>query len=198
MIVARATSADGRRSSRADIAYDPTITSSTNPRDYQRHYQPIATGQSRSFQVGLRHPDPRAIHTELKAAVFLDGTSAGEPAWVAELLAKRRCYLAELDYMEKLLRNALDNRLDNGSIISSVKARRASVRISIPANAATNTVECWVSTTSFDSFAIDNLEKASVGGEVGNPQKTIPVILGLFNKLRDRFAAVGAGPVRRP
>ncbi len=195
-ILARATSADGRRSSWADITYDPSITTSTNDRDYQ----PIGTGQSRSFQVhaGFRGADPTAIHTELKAAVFLDGASAGEPAWVAELLAKRRCYLEELDYVEKLLTNARNNRLDNGSIISSVKARRASLGISIPANAATNTIGCRGSANLVDGHTISNLEEASVGGEVGNPQKTIPIILEVFNKLRDKFAAVGAGPVRRP
>jgi hypothetical protein len=175
------------------ITYDPSITTSTN----ERYYQPIRTSQSRNFPLSFGNADPRLIQTELKAVVFLDGTSAGEPAWVAELLAKRRCYLEELDYMEKLLRNALDNRLDNESIISSVKARQALLR-SIPVNAATNTIECRVSATSVNGSTIDNLEQASVGGEVRNPQKTIPVILDLFKKLRDKFAAVGAGPARRP
>jgi hypothetical protein len=182
-------SATGRATGSAVITFDPSTNDPT--------YAPIASRQSRSFEGGC----DLGAHTcqpELKAVIFADDSTYGDPDWVAELRGVRRCFLEELAAVELILRRAKDSGLDNQAIISLLEERRSSLKAAIPVNSATGHIGCRLSVELIDGTAIGNLRNARVGGESGNPQKTVPVILDMFVKMRGRMAAVEAPPASLP
>jgi hypothetical protein len=177
----------GSGSAGAVITFDP----STN----DPAYAPIPGGGTREFTVGYDvGGDTSRAHPELKAVIFADGSTYGDPDWVAELRGVRRCFIEELAAVELVLTRAKENGLDNHAIISLVEERRSSLKAAIPENSATGTIGCRLSVELIDDTAVDNLKYASVSGKSGNPQKTIPVILGIFEKMRGKMAAVEAPP----
>lgn len=183
-------SASGRATGSSVLTFDPSMNDPT--------YEPIGSGQSRSFE-GICNLRESTCQPELKAVIFADDSTYGDPDWVAELRGVRRCFLEELAAVELILRRAKDSGLDNQAIISLLEERRSSLKAAIPENSATRTIECRVvSTDVIDGTAIANLEYASVSGKSGNPQKTIPVILDVFQKMRGKMAAVEASPGSPP
>ncbi len=143
-----------------------------------RRDPPLESGASRSFPVGPTKQAP-TLEPKLAAVAFEDETSAGDQQWLSELHARRQAASDEIKTVTELLNQAFAQGQPNDQIISSLDGLKASLRTSIPEIEARIAAELVIGT------AVSNLERASVGGAVGDPQKTIPaVILPLFAEWR--------------
>jgi|SRR5487761_301795 len=143
-----------------------------------RRDPPLESRASRSFSVGPINQAP-TLEPKLAAVAFEDGTSAGDQQWLSKLHARRQAASDEIKAVTQLLNQALAQHQPNEQIISSLDSMKASLRSSIPE------IEARIAAGLVIGTAVGNLERASAGGVIGDPQKTIPaVILPLFGQWR--------------
>lgn len=144
-----------------------------------KHDRPLESGESRSFHVTLGRQDPTA-EPQLMAVSFDDFTSGGDDQWVAKLHARRRAAYDEIGVVTSLLNQALAKNEPNEQIISTLNDMHKSLRTSISLVEARSAAGLVINT------AVSNLERGGVGGSIGDPQKTIPVVLlPMFNEWRE-------------
>jgi hypothetical protein len=142
-----------------------------------RHDPPLQTGQSRSYAVGpLQYAD--VVQPHLKAIAFQDSTSTGDPQWLAKLHARRQAAYDEIAAVTALLGQALMNHQPSDQIVVALDAIRDSVETS------NQDKEARIAARLVVQSAMGNLQRASVGGVVGDPQKTIPIIMDHFTQWR--------------
>lgn len=113
------------------------------------------------------------------AVTFEDGTSAGDPEWLSNLHARRESAYREIAELTQLLNRAVTQHEANNQIVSSLKELRASLTGTGAAFGSRGAAELVI------RAAVSNLEVGSVGGVVGDPQRTIPsIILPIFAEWR--------------
>lgn len=141
------------------------------------HDKPILNGESRSFEIGyFRSEDTSDLRPQLKAAVFADGTSVGDPASVSSIFTRRENAYHELTAVENFLEGALKEREDTATVASSLRQMDASVA------SGPQGTDFKVPVRHVIYMVIRNVEHASVGGEVGNPQRTIPALINAMRQ----------------
>jgi hypothetical protein len=142
-----------------------------------RHDPPLETGASRSFRVG---PVQQAstLQPKLLAAAFEDGTSVGDSAWLSTLHARRKAAYDQIVAVTKLFNQALTEGQTDQQIISALEGMNTSLKVSIPQVTVRTAAGLVIST------AITNLERATIQDTIGDPQKTIPAILSVFDEWR--------------
>lgn len=91
----------------------------TNPRE-----QTLLPGAMRRFRFAGPEPGPKVVRTEvsLKAAIFADGTSFGESAWVDKLLEMRKRMCLRANWALSLLESEkYRGRVTRDEIIDRIK-----------------------------------------------------------------------------
>lgn len=137
---------------------------------YYFHNPPLMPGQSYSWAVG---PIDAAsgYHPQVMVVAFQDGESAGDPQWLSELHARRQAAYKEIGVVTGLLNQALAQDQPSSEISSTLEGMRAALRTSM------SDPEARIAAM----FVIDkvtvNIEKDSVGGVTGDPQKIVPTII---------------------
>lgn len=143
-----------------------------------RQYPPLDSGQSRSFPVGPIRLAPE-LQPHLMAVTFEDGTSVGDPQWLAKLHARRQAAYDEITAVTTVLNEALDKHQSNEQIISTLTDMLDSLKTSNTNREARFAARLVIETT------IRNLKEGGFKDAVGDPQKTIPAtIFPLFAEWR--------------
>lgn len=135
-----------------------------------RHDPPLVTGQSLSFSVGPVKQAPN-LQPHLMAVTFEDSTFAGDPQWLAKLHERRQAAYDEIGTVTRLLSQALAQHQPNDQIISTLNDMDASLRTSVPEMESRAAADLVIGT------AVSNLQRGGIGGYIGDPQKTIPLVL---------------------
>ncbi len=143
------------------------------------HDQPLAPGRTLSLPVGhFVGVDPSTLRPQLAAVVFADGTSLGSPEWVGEIRGGWQNLYDEIGKVEALLSNGVKAGVGKNSLVTSLEAMRGALAkqgMPRPEETASSLVI---------ERAIINLNRAPEGGVVGDPQRTVPVLLTDFNEWR--------------
>lgn len=143
-----------------------------------RHDYPLEPGQDYSRPVG---PISQAssLQPRLKAVTFQDSSSAGDPSWLSKLHERRKAAYNEIGIVTALLNQALAQHEPNNQIISALNSTDASLRSTMPDAEARGAAQLVV------YAAVSNLKRGGLQGDIGDPQKTIPLaILPLFAEWR--------------
>lgn len=144
------------------------------------HDRPIQVGESRTFDIGyFRGENTATLKPRLMAAVFADGTSVGDPASISSIFVRRENAYKELATLQAFLSDALKNERDSATVLSSLHQMDESTANS------TLGADYKIAVRHVLYMVISNLERAKVDGEVGNPQRTIPVLLDAMHKWQD-------------
>ncbi len=134
------------------------------------HNPPLGSGQSYSFPVGPADQAPN-LQPHLLAVGFQDGESFGDRHWLSELHARRVSADEEIRAVTALLNQALAQRESEAEVLSALKTTRGSLAASVP--------DVWPRMAA--EFVIDwttaNLERAGLVGDIGDPRKTIPLVI---------------------
>lgn len=137
---------------------------------YFTHNRPLDPGQSHSFPVGPINEAP-SLQPHVTAATFQDSTSAGSQHWLSELQLRRQAAYKEIGEITAMLKQALAQHESNAEIVSKLETMNASLGTDIsdvwPRIAAEFVIH-WTTT---------NLERAGVVGHIGDPAKTVPVVI---------------------
>ena len=143
-----------------------------------KHDPPLLNNQSRSYGVGPADQAP-SLQPQLMAIECEDGTSAGDPQWLSKLHIRRKAAYDEIGTVAALLNRALSQHQAKKQIISDLNNMEASLRTNVPEVAARGVADLVI------YAAVSNLERGGIRGDVGNPEKTIPLtILPLFDQWR--------------
>lgn len=151
------------------------------------HDRSLAPGESLSLNVGhFLGVDPSTLHPQLAAAVFADGTSIGGPEWVHEIRARWIDTFNEIAKVQAVLSRAAGTGVGKDALVASLQQMKAGL-------AGEPTLEKVASSLAIDR-AIVNLQRAPVEGVVGDPQKTIPMLLTNFSQWRGVLEPLLASP----
>ena len=186
LIENRIESPDGHRVVRQVFRYDPTT--------HDPAYRQITTGQTHTFNLGQsRDAGSAALNPTVKAVIFADGTSFGDPDWVDELRAARQCSFNELGVIEGILNDAIEQGLDTTSVISLLKQRQESVKVSFPGNGKTKTSECRAAAHFVYHGPLSTLERGGGGTQVldADVEAVIRGQIRVIGEEREKLAAVG-------
>jgi hypothetical protein len=92
-----------------------------------RREQPIASGQSARDATGYYvNSEFKMARTEVQAAVFEDGSTAGNPSWIDAVLARRLRFYDRLTSLRDLLNQQIGISESLSSVIEKLRSAQAS------------------------------------------------------------------------
>lgn len=150
VVVATATLPDGRVLDRAVRNIDSIIYAPTE--------QSVGRYQSHTFIVwgpgGFRHANGASItvqrRAELKAAIFENGTTWGDPVWVARLLGARSQDLKFTTWLLAKTREASSSNAQATEVLASAKSEEARLQAAAP-----NTLERIIVEIVYKDFSLN-------------------------------------------
>ncbi len=155
------------------------------------HDRPLAPRRSLSLPVGhFVGVDPATLHPQLAAAVFADGTAVGSPQWVAQIREGWQGLYDEIGKVEAALTNGVKSGLDKDALVTSLRAMEGALYAQGEPRLEETAMALVI------DRAIINLNRAPEDGVIGDPQKTVPVLLTDFNEWRGVLGPLLAPPER--
>jgi hypothetical protein len=142
-----------------------------------RHDHPLESGASLPFPVGPAQLASQ-LQPQLMAVQFEDGTSAGDPKWLSELHLRRQAAYDEITQVDNFLNKALAIHQTNEQIVSALNGMHDSLKSS------NNDLEAKLTARFVVEWTTIKLQGDTVGGVVGDPEKTIPTIVSRFAEWR--------------
>lgn len=137
---------------------------------YFTHNPPLDPGQNYSFPVGPVNKAP-SLQPRVMAIAFQDGESFGSRHWLSEVRMRRQAAYKEIGAVTALLKEVLARHEPNAKIVSTLNTMNASLRTDVP--------DMWsrIAAAFVIQWTTGNLERAGVGGHIGDPEKTIPMVI---------------------
>jgi hypothetical protein len=176
----------------------PVVTSIRSRKKYDCvampwHYKPIVQNATDKFLAW--RPSTLKGTVTLLAVIFADGTTAGEPEWIARLLAIRGMYRTHLTEIVALLRAEQEK---NGSLNQLLADLQTARQARGPYNKATMDRDDWDTADGFYRTAIGNVNDSLHSPTPDTAQGFIAFQIGVYTdllrQLNSSLPPLGATP----